>query len=705
MRITTDNPGDNTRMRATGTTILTITLDTDHDRNGALQTCNSHTVSNGCGAATASAPLDMFSYTLALKATGGTVIWGTFSASDAAYTNVGPTISNSTEIEINQARPLETFTPPGLTTIGTLPVTPTSGSPAIGLQIGPGALDPFEFGTGFGTLCDAFSFPNTYVVGNPADPCGNVTGFPGDWFDWDGAAASCLGCESQPVILAPATASATEGVAMAAINATATDADAGNTLTITQSGMPADLTFTTNSPGPSPRTASIAGTPGFGDAGTYDIVWTVNDGTGAGNSINTTTTVLTVGGPNRAPVLNPIADMTVTEGMTGDQTITAGDADGSPITFSKVAGPIFMSVTTTAPGTGSASGNIHLAPGLADAGTYTATVRASAGSLTDDEAFRITALTSGNRCPVANAGGPYTGLVASSLGFDGRASFDPDGNPLTYAWDFDASDGITVDAVGAFAGHVYSAGGSYAVTLTVTDDGDGDPAQVCSNSATTAAVISPECPATVFNGYDTIRLGSGKPIWFAYVQTFSGCFSNPDVVLSSFVMEYAGRQVPAEVTKTTVDGDKNGDGIPEIRVSFSKPNLRTLFGGLPIGHTIVAVSIKANTVIGRTLVGATQLEVVNNGNFTASEVAPNPLNPEATLTYTITRQGPVRIDMFDIQGRLVRRIADAPAVAAGTHDVKIDGRGERGEKLPSGVYYIRGTSCEGAFKHLITILK
>jgi len=40
MRILTDNPTDNTRLRAgVGvTTILTITLDTNHDRSGALQT-------------------------------------------------------------------------------------------------------------------------------------------------------------------------------------------------------------------------------------------------------------------------------------------------------------------------------------------------------------------------------------------------------------------------------------------------------------------------------------------------------------------------------------------------------------------------------------------------------------------------------------------------------------------------------------------
>ena len=81
LRLTTDNPSDNTRMRATGTTVLTITLDTNHDRNGSLQTCNSHSSAN-CGTPPSAAPLDMFSYTLAFRAVGGTVSWGAFSAAD-----------------------------------------------------------------------------------------------------------------------------------------------------------------------------------------------------------------------------------------------------------------------------------------------------------------------------------------------------------------------------------------------------------------------------------------------------------------------------------------------------------------------------------------------------------------------------------------------------------------------------------------------
>jgi flagellar hook assembly protein FlgD len=64
----------------------------------------------------------------------------------------------------------------------------------------------------------------------------------------------------------------------------------------------------------------------------------------------------------------------------------------------------------------------------------------------------------------------------------------------------------------------------------------------------------------------------------------------------------------------------------------------------------------------------------------------------------------VRIDLFDIQGRLVRNIVEG-TLAAGIHDVTIDGRGSHGEKLPSGVYYIQGISSDGEFKQVITILK
>src|SRR5262249_12004534 len=50
-----------------------------------------------------------------------------------------------------------------------------------------------------------------------------------------------------------------------------------------------------------------------------------------------------------------------------------------------------------------------------------------------------------------------------SLHFDATASFDPQGRPLTYAWDF----GDGASAVGVSVSHSYRTAGNYTLTVTV----------------------------------------------------------------------------------------------------------------------------------------------------------------------------------------------------------------------------------------------
>lgn len=67
-----------------------------------------------------------------------------------------------------------------------------------------------------------------------------------------------------------------------------------------------------------------------------------------------------------------------------------------------------------------------------------------------------------NNPPVANPGGPYTSVIGSA---DGSGSFDPDGDPLIYRWNF--GDGAT--GTGVSPHHVYGVPGTYILTLTVND--------------------------------------------------------------------------------------------------------------------------------------------------------------------------------------------------------------------------------------------
>jgi len=70
--------------------------------------------------------------------------------------------------------------------------------------------------------------------------------------------------------------------------------------------------------------------------------------------------------------------------------------------------------------------------------------------------------------PIANAAGPYSADEGSAVSFDGTASSDPDGDQLTYDWDF--GDG-TPHGAGATPHHIYADNrpGGYPVTLTVGD--------------------------------------------------------------------------------------------------------------------------------------------------------------------------------------------------------------------------------------------
>jgi len=73
----------------------------------------------------------------------------------------------------------------------------------------------------------------------------------------------------------------------------------------------------------------------------------------------------------------------------------------------------------------------------------------------------------GNQAPVAEANGPYSGAAGASVSFSSAGSFDNDGTIVSYLWNF--GDGGTSTA--ANPSHTYATGGTYNVTLQVTDDG------------------------------------------------------------------------------------------------------------------------------------------------------------------------------------------------------------------------------------------
>ncbi|MCA9361497.1 PQQ-dependent sugar dehydrogenase, partial [Candidatus Kaiserbacteria bacterium] len=118
--------------------------------------------------------------------------------------------------------------------------------------------------------------------------------------------------------------------------------------------------------------------------------------------------------------------------------------------------------------------------------------------------------TDGNRRPVVSASGnPTSGLSPLNVSFSSAGTYDPDGDTLTYEWQF--GDGATSN--NANPNHTYNNDGSYLATLTVTDTFGATVSKnvdiISGNQAPQAIITSPASGALYRDGETVTVTGEG----------------------------------------------------------------------------------------------------------------------------------------------------------------------------------------------------
>jgi PKD repeat protein len=132
-------------------------------------------------------------------------------------------------------------------------------------------------------------------------------------------------------------------------------------------------------------------------------------------------------------------------------------------------------------------------------GMYTVTLKvANNYGQTDNDTTTATIieLSPDQTPPVADAGGPYSGVVGSPIIFDGSGSNDSDGTIVSYGWNF--GDGTT--GTGITPIHTYTTAGNYTVILTVADN------ETLTHSNSTTANINVSGPPTIVIVIDTSNI-------------------------------------------------------------------------------------------------------------------------------------------------------------------------------------------------------
>jgi PKD repeat protein len=259
-------------------------------------------------------------------------------------------------------------------------------------------------------------------------------------------------------------------------------------------------TFTNSSSDPDGTIASSSWT--FGDGGTstaqnpshtyaaggtYTVNLTVTDNSGSTNSVSHTVTVTA---PNQPPVA---AFSSTCSGDTCTFTNTSSDPDGSIASNSWTFGDGGTSTTQSPSHT------------YAAAGTYTVTLTVTDNQgATNSVSHSVTV----NRPPTAAFSSSCSGLSCSFT----SSSSDPDGSITAYSWTF--GDGGTSTAQNP--SHAYGAGGTYTVTLKVTDN----------SGATTS--VSHSVTVTPPNQAPVVNAGPNETVVLGLLYTLNWSFSDPD---------------------------------------------------------------------------------------------------------------------------------------------------------------------------------
>jgi subtilisin family serine protease/PKD repeat protein len=262
---------------------------------------------------------------------------------------------------------------------------------------------------------------------------------------------------------------------------------------------------------------------------------------------------------NQPPVADAGPDQTVSDddGNGVESVVLDGsgsyDPDGEIVSYEWKEGEVLLGTGMTITYDFTVAGSPH-----------TVTLR-----VTDDEgesaADEVIIIVNANQPPVADAGPDLSAYTGDTVTFDGSGSDDADGEIVSYDWDFGDGSPHGTDVI---ASHVYSAAGTYNVTLTVTDNGGLTDTDNCT------ATISEQASDTMHVGDISMSLTDkkrGKNI-FTYATatiTIMDAFDSPVEGAATVSGHWSGLTQDTDSGTTGVDGKvslnsdqvKNASGI------------------------------------------------------------------------------------------------------------------------------------------------
>jgi hypothetical protein len=214
-----------------------------------------------------------------------------------------------------------------------------------------------------------------------------------------------------------------------------------------------------------------------------------------------------------------------------------------------------------------------------------------------------------------------------------------------------------------------------------------------------------DCPtarAFLRGGDRTTRLGSERPATCVQVEPVREAFRLADLDPGSIVMRLAeggGESIPGFLDRPDRQKDTDHNGVDEAVACFAKEDLRRLFAAVA-GRATVPVTLAGGLLPSDHTTLASwsadlEMEVTGKKPGPDAFVATTPLSGAVRIRFATSQPGAARVRVYDVRGRLVRTLLDAPLLPAGEHEAAWDRRDAAGGPLRRGVYFYRVETAEG----------
>ncbi len=210
-------------------------------------------------------------------------------------------------------------------------------------------------------------------------------------------------------------------------------------------------------------------------------------------------------------------------------------------------------------------------------------------------------------------------------------------------------------------------------------------------------------------------LPAGTPVVVRFDLTLTGSTTivdtNPSASVSAhFSATHSGPTPYVEMSLAATPGATSvlfdtavGDSIDVGGQIYVYLYAYGMMGGTPMSGSIAA-NVTAQTGVVPQTAGVTiraassrsvaGVPVVAPRALVFEAARPNPFNPSTVLPLVMASASQVELNLFDVQGRLVRRLYEG-WLDQGRHEFTWDGRGDDGQVLASGNYLARAVTANG----------